>query len=435
MKSFFTIFILAVLIVASTFTMISAQNAWDGQFVGMPSVIFENNIYHMWYTGNSPEPIGSIGYASSVDGITWTKYSRNPILVDEPYGGWNEQTVYEPSVIFQDSIFHMWYASSNDPQLPGPIHIHHATSSDGLSWVRDTLNNPVLSPGSNGSWDDVLIDSHCIIFTDSLFHMWYMGWNGTANQVRLGHATSANGISWTKDANNPVLSYGTAGSWDYPRVEAPNVVFDGNMYHMWYSGGNHSGWRIGYATSPHPDSAWTKYSGNPVLNLGTLAKWDDTYVGFCSVLLDTTIKPEEYKMWYTGGDISLFNQSPWSVVGQIGYATSLDGITWTKIPNPVLTDINDENYASMPEMYTLSQNYPNPFQSNNNYRILNSKIRICYTKNLQSTWAGSCYLVSEKLTAGNYKYTWDAGTLASGIYLYKLQAGKFVKTQKMVLLR
>jgi predicted GH43/DUF377 family glycosyl hydrolase len=51
-------------------------------------------------------------------------------------------------------------------------------------------------------------------------------------------------------------------------------------------------------------------------------------------------------MWYSGGDTSLINQNPWRVVSQIGYATSSDGINWTKHPNPVVTDINKQSKFS-----------------------------------------------------------------------------------------
>jgi len=52
-------------------------------------------------------------------------------------------------------------------------------------------------------------------------------------------------------------------------------------------------------------------------------------------------------------------------------------------------------------------------------------------------------LVSDKLTAGEYKYTWDASHLASGVYFYKLEAGNpstgsgsnFIKTKKMIYLK
>lgn len=383
----------------------------------------------MWYTGNSPEPIGSVGYASSLDGITWNKHGNNPVLVDEPYGGWNEQTVYEPSVIFHGSIFHMWYTSSDDPLLPGPIHIHHAISSDGLTWVKDTLNNPVLSPGSNGSWDDLWVDSHCIIFVDSIYHMWYSGANGTF--VRIGHATSADGVTWTKDVDNPVLSYGTAGSWDYPRVEGPNVIYDGSVYHMWYNGGSHSAWRIGYATSPDGIN-WTKYAGNPVLNWGPQGNWDDTSVGFCSVLLDTLTST--YSMWYTGSDTSLLNQSPWGAVAQIGYASSPDGITWTKNPNPI-TDLHGEPNAGIPNTINLSQNYPNPFNSTTiiNYQLSRTSDVELSIYNLLGQKIATP--VSKYQPAGIYNVQWDATGFASGVYLYKLQVGDFVETKKMILLR
>ena len=435
MKSFFTLFILTALFLASTFTMSFAQNAWDDKFVGMPSVIFDGNTYHMWYTGNTPEPIGSIGYASSADGITWTKETGNPILVHEPYGEWNEQTVYEPSVVFDGLIFHMWYTSSDDPLLPGPIFIHHAISSDGLIWSKDTLNNPVLSPGSNGSWDDVWIDSHCIIYVDSIYHMWYAGTaNGT--YVRIGHATSSNGVTWTKDPDNPVLNLGALSSWDYPRVEAPNVVFDGNMYHMWYSGGNHSDWRIGYATS-QDGSVWAKHQGNLVLNLGT-ASWDDTWVGLCSVLLDTVMST--YRMWYSGGDTSMINQTPWRAVSQIGYAKSPDGFTWTKdsVNNPILsnvTAINNDIHTGMPDNYTLSQNYPNPFNPSTAIEFSIPKTEFVSLKIHNLLGQEISTLVSERLNAGSYTFSWDATELSSGVYMYKLQAGEYVQTRKMVLIQ
>ena len=44
-------------------------------------------------------------------------------------------------------------------------------------------------------------------------------------------------------------------------------------------------------------------------------------------------------------------------------------------------------------------------------------------------------LVSEQLSAGTYKYQWNASRYASGIYLYQLQAGNFVKTRKIILLK
>ncbi|MEJ2636434.1 MAG: T9SS type A sorting domain-containing protein [Calditrichia bacterium] len=44
-------------------------------------------------------------------------------------------------------------------------------------------------------------------------------------------------------------------------------------------------------------------------------------------------------------------------------------------------------------------------------------------------------LVSEKLIAGQYKYDWDASGLASGVYLYRIEAGSFIETRKLILLK
>jgi hypothetical protein len=44
-------------------------------------------------------------------------------------------------------------------------------------------------------------------------------------------------------------------------------------------------------------------------------------------------------------------------------------------------------------------------------------------------------LVSDRISAGSYSYEWDASELASGVYLYRLQAGDNVETRKMVLMR
>jgi len=43
--------------------------------------------------------------------------------------------------------------------------------------------------------------------------------------------------------------------------------------------------------------------------------------------------------------------------------------------------------------------------------------------------------VSEKLTPGDYKYIWDASQLASGVYFYKLEAGDYIKTRKLILIK
>ena len=442
MKSFFTIVLTMMLFFVPLCTTAFAQNAWDAKVTGTPSVLFINGKYHMWYAGNDPEPVGSIGYASSLDGINWTKYEGNPVLVAEPTDGWNEKTVYEPNVIFVDSLFHMWYTSSNDPLLPGPCYIHHATSADGLNWSKDIDHNPGLSPGPGSSWDYKWVDSHCIIRVDTIYHMWYAGCN--LHGVRIGHATSPDGVNWTKDVNNPVLTFDALGSWEYPktegRVEGPNVVYDGSKFHLWYVGGNHSAWKTGYATSDD-GVTWVKHAGNPVLNTGPAGSWYDQWVGFVSVLWDPAASI--YKMWYSGSGDYLIYQNSWGMTGQTGYATSPDGFTWTKLDDPVISEVREEISSVLPENFLLFQNYPNPFNPStviswqtavgsmvdlSVYNVLGEKVAT---------------LVSKWMNPGSHSTRFDGTGLPSGVYYYRVTAGdpstssgqRFHDVKKMILLR
>ena len=116
-------------------------------------------------------------------------------------------------------------------------------------------NNPVLTPGSKGTWDAGALGSMSVVKVGEVFHMYYEAW-GTRenmstdyNSLQIGHATSNDGIHWNKDPANPVLTNGTANDWDRDGTWDPFVIYEDGMFKMWYGGGmdNHCDW--GYATS------------------------------------------------------------------------------------------------------------------------------------------------------------------------------------------
>jgi hypothetical protein len=185
--------------------------------------------------------------------------------------------------------------------------IGHATSTDGITWEKDS-SNPVLEVGTAGSWDQVGIQVGSVIFDDDTYHMWYYSWNNSGS-VRIGYATSEDGVVWSKYESNPVMV--PSDPWENNTVRKPIVLFDGVKFCMWYSGGAYNEWRTGYATSPDGIN-WTKYVNNPVLDWGEAGSWDDYAAAYCSVLLDTV--DNIYKMWYSGSD------AEWSY--QTGYATA-----------------------------------------------------------------------------------------------------------------
>ena len=163
----------------------TGPEAWDFQWVDSPNVLFINGVYHMWYCGNDGS-ITQIGHATSSDKITWVKdILNNPVLKPEA-GSWEGAMCYQPSVLFNGTDFHMWY--SGGPAFQWSI--GYASSSDGINWVKDTLNNPVLEPEA-GSWDDTYVGQSSVIFnSDSTgFKMWYGGGTGFG-MGEIGYATA-----------------------------------------------------------------------------------------------------------------------------------------------------------------------------------------------------------------------------------------------------
>ncbi len=267
---------------------------WDEHLDGIGSVIFYKNLYHMWYRGFNNSG-GSIGHATSPDGIIWTKDPNNPVFEKGPSGSWDQDAIFCGDVTHINDTLHMWYTGFKGDWLNASI--GHATSEDGIKWIRDA-NNPVLTKGAAGSWEDAFVWIDEVILVGSEYHMWYAGYGQGGQGV--GHATSPDGLLWVKDTLNPVLEPGMSEEWDNPNVCFPAVLFDGITFHMWYTGGDMANGQIhdiGYATSPD-GTIWTKYAGNPVLKKGAEGSWDSRSVWIPHVIDSAGIK---YKMWYMGG--------------------------------------------------------------------------------------------------------------------------------------
>ncbi len=94
----------------------------------------------------------------------------------------------------------------------------------------------------------------------------------------------------------------------------------------------------------------------------------------------------------------------------------------------------------LPTNYILQQNYPNPFNPKTTIRFEIPKSQSVTLQIYNILGEAVVKLVGERLAAGNYQYHWDGRdrwgkALSSGIYIYRLQAGKFVQQRKMVLMR
>ncbi len=95
----------------------------------------------------------------------------------------------------------------------------------------------------------------------------------------------------------------------------------------------------------------------------------------------------------------------------------------------------EEISDAIPGSYELFQNYPNPFNPATKISFALPNSGLVQLKVFNLLGQEIVTLVNEEKPAGNHSINFDASNLPSDVYLYKLQAGNFVQTRKMVLLK
>ena len=100
-----------------------------------------------------------------------------------------------------------------------------------------------------------------------------------------------------------------------------------------------------------------------------------------------------------------------------------------------VTAVDDNNNSSIPLSYSLKQNYPNPFNPSTQIKFSVIKNERVSLKVYDILGKEVATLVNDIKPAGNYSVTFDAKNLASGVYVYQIKAGNFIKSNKMVLLK
>jgi predicted GH43/DUF377 family glycosyl hydrolase len=250
---------------------VGSPGAWDGFSVFRPSVIRTNSSYMMWYSGASIYVVDTIGFANSTDGISWKRYSQNPVLNVGNATSW-DHGVKDPWVIHENGIYKMWYTGLLYMWYTKLIvleQIGYATSPDGLNWTKYP-GNPVLPYGPVGSLNDKWVFRPVVISTGSSYTMYYSSLSQTGT-YGIGMATSNDGISWKK--LDPVTM--PSSGWDAYAASIGSVTEVGNRLLMAYAAQSNQGYpsQIGLANSTDGIN-WTTFSENPVIS-GSNSTWDN----------------------------------------------------------------------------------------------------------------------------------------------------------------
>ncbi len=291
--------------------------AWDAASAGEPAVIKDGSTYKAWYTGQDAQGVFRIGYATSADGKVWTKSGSNPVLNIGGAGAFDAAGIASPAVIKDGATYKMWYMGDD---ANGTVAIGYATSSDGITWTKQNSGNAVFTQGA--PWEVNGVGSPSVILDGSTLKMWYTGKSGGGiiGTLAIGYATSADGITWTRqNSSNPVLTGGA--SWAARGVGVPAVIKDGVIYKMWYTGyvttQDTTNSSIGFASSSD-GIAWVPYAGNPIISTGLVSGWEGRGVGGPAVINDGGA----YKMWFSGLDTNLGANTGYAAIPNYTATTS-----------------------------------------------------------------------------------------------------------------
>ena len=191
-----------------------ASTEFDSIFAIGPCVIKDGSIYKMWYTGwnGEFEKLGNgianrihyrIGYATSTDGMNWTKHSgaagAGSIFAFNT--GQESKSVAHPHILKEtDGTYHIWYEAQGDDNI---WRIFYATSPDGINWTRQGL---AVDKRKNGSFDALGTRNPVVVKRNGKYEMWYQGIGDSANRnCHVLRATSTNGLYWTKMVGEAAL--------------------------------------------------------------------------------------------------------------------------------------------------------------------------------------------------------------------------------------
>jgi len=163
--------------------VLSSEKPWEKVALMCPHVIWDAQarLFRLWYSGGEQYEPNAIGYATSPDGLVWTKHATNPIFAADPASAWERHKVTACQVVRQGEWHLMFYIGFRDEDH---AQIGIARSKDGISgWQRHPAN-PIIRPGKD-KWDHDACYKPFAVLEGGRWMLWYNGRRGNMEQIGL----------------------------------------------------------------------------------------------------------------------------------------------------------------------------------------------------------------------------------------------------------
>jgi predicted GH43/DUF377 family glycosyl hydrolase len=222
----------------------TGANTWDQMIRERGCIIREDGLYHLWYTGY--RELGKemhLGYATSSDGLKWTRYKDNPIFDS----GWVE----DMTVVKSEKTYYMFAEGRGDTA-------HMLTSIDRIHWkehgpidIRYTNGKP-LSKGAYGT---------PTVWLEGVWYLFY-----ERGDLGIWLASSIDRNVWTNVQDEPVLRPGPE-IYDQYGVAFDQVIKYKGIYYAYYHATEFKDWHEWTSCVAMSQDLihWKKYRKNPVL--------------------------------------------------------------------------------------------------------------------------------------------------------------------------
>jgi hypothetical protein len=303
------------------------------------------------------------------------------------------------------------------------------TNHDRSTYTNDSSGNHItylFETWTNSKWTNSEQWAYTYDGNGNMLTCLMMVWNGQWQNAGLD--------TYTYDANGNMLSYlsqySANGQMTNSTLHTYTYDANGKMLTDWLKAWTNGAWMNGVLTTYTIDP-----NGNMVNEL--IQEWLN---GLWTNYQQSTFTYDALGNERTGNN-TMWSGSSW-VPTDYNFSLAVSGSTYNSTGYRIIiswilantTDVPTDG-STIVKGYSLSQNYPNPFNPSTTISFSVPSKSFVSLKVFDIMGREAATIVSEELSAGTFTRQWNASNMSSGIYFYRLRAGRYLETKKLILLK